>query len=197
MPDTADPSKPGGENSEPLAPDQGVGSLESHEDKRTAETDQTAHVSGASLARAHEVQEVNVRAVLRFGLALLAVLVVAHLALWWVLTPQSNRFPIPRVQLPPAAVTPATVPGPGIEAQPALDRAAALAPAYEHISSYGWVDEQAGTVHIPIDQAKQLLVQRGLPARQDGKPPDFSLPPAYRLDSEGGQVTFATPTAQP
>jgi hypothetical protein len=29
--------------------------------------------------------------------------------------------------------------------------------------SYGWVDEKAGTVRIPIERAMDLLVQRGLP----------------------------------
>jgi len=36
--------------------------------------------------------------------------------------------------------------------------------------SYGWVDEKAGTVHIPIDRAMDLLVQRGLPVRSEGAP---------------------------
>jgi hypothetical protein len=31
--------------------------------------------------------------------------------------------------------------------------------------SYGWVNEQAGTVRIPIDRAMDLLVRRGLPVR--------------------------------
>jgi hypothetical protein len=31
--------------------------------------------------------------------------------------------------------------------------------------SYGWVDENAGTVRIPIERAMDLLVQRGLPVR--------------------------------
>jgi hypothetical protein len=31
--------------------------------------------------------------------------------------------------------------------------------------SYGWVDEKAGTVHIPIERAMDLLAQRGLPIR--------------------------------
>ncbi len=31
------------------------------------------------------------------------------------------------------------------------------------LNSYGWVDEKAGVAHIPIDQAMQLIVQRGLP----------------------------------
>jgi hypothetical protein len=29
--------------------------------------------------------------------------------------------------------------------------------------SYGWVDEKAGTVRIPIDRAMDLIVERGLP----------------------------------
>jgi hypothetical protein len=34
--------------------------------------------------------------------------------------------------------------------------------------SYGWVDEKAGTVRIPIERAMDLLVQRGLPVRPQG-----------------------------
>jgi hypothetical protein len=34
--------------------------------------------------------------------------------------------------------------------------------------SYGWVDEKAGTVRIPIDRAMDLLVQRGLPVHSPG-----------------------------
>lgn len=33
----------------------------------------------------------------------------------------------------------------------------------EKLNSYGWVDQNAGVVHIPIDQAMKLIVQRGLP----------------------------------
>ena len=33
------------------------------------------------------------------------------------------------------------------------------------LSTYGWVDQKAGVVHIPIDRAMDLLSQRGLPVR--------------------------------
>ena len=33
------------------------------------------------------------------------------------------------------------------------------------LSTYGWVDQKAGTVRIPIDRAMDLLAQRGLPVR--------------------------------
>lgn len=35
----------------------------------------------------------------------------------------------------------------------------------ELLNSYGWVDEKAGIVRIPINDAKRLLLQRGLPTR--------------------------------
>ncbi len=31
------------------------------------------------------------------------------------------------------------------------------------LNSYGWVDEKAGVLHIPIERAMQLIAQRGLP----------------------------------
>jgi hypothetical protein len=35
----------------------------------------------------------------------------------------------------------------------------------ETLTTYGWVDQNAGRVRIPIDRAKALLLERGLPAR--------------------------------
>jgi len=36
------------------------------------------------------------------------------------------------------------------------------------LHSYGWVDEKAGTVRMPIERAMDLIVQRGLPVRPLG-----------------------------
>ena len=30
------------------------------------------------------------------------------------------------------------------------------------LSSYGWVDQQSGVVHIPIEEAKKLMLERGM-----------------------------------
>ena len=35
----------------------------------------------------------------------------------------------------------------------------------EALTTYGWVDQNAGVVRIPVERAKDLLLQRGLPAR--------------------------------
>jgi hypothetical protein len=34
------------------------------------------------------------------------------------------------------------------------------------LTSYGWVDQNAGLVRLPIDRAKTLLLERGLPVRE-------------------------------
>ncbi len=36
------------------------------------------------------------------------------------------------------------------------------------LSTYGWVDQKAGVVRIPIDRAMEILAQRGLPTRSGG-----------------------------
>lgn len=33
------------------------------------------------------------------------------------------------------------------------------------LGTYGWIDKEAGTVRLPIDRAKELLLQRGFPVR--------------------------------
>jgi hypothetical protein len=51
--------------------------------------------------------------------------------------------------------------------------------------SYGWVDEKTGTVHIPIDRAMDLLVQRGLPVRVQGAANAAPVPtPAGQKDKK-------------
>ena len=37
------------------------------------------------------------------------------------------------------------------------------------LKNYGWVDQKAGIVRIPVDRAIELLAKRGLPARTEEK----------------------------
>lgn len=52
------------------------------------------------------------------------------------------------------------------------------------LTTYGWIDKNAGVVRIPIDRAKQLLLERGLPARTAGAAP--TTLPAAGKDVGGG-----------
>src|SRR5271170_2558541 len=55
--------------------------------------------------------------------------------------------------------------------------------------SYGWVDEKAGTVRIPIERAMDLLAQRGLPVRPQGTASEV---PAAKMTSETAIVKAGT-----
>jgi hypothetical protein len=36
----------------------------------------------------------------------------------------------------------------------------------DKLNTYGWVDQAMGTVRLPIERAKDLVLERGLPVRQ-------------------------------
>ena len=56
-----------------------------------------------------------------------------------------------------------------------------------NLESYGWIDKTAGTVHIPIDEAIRLTLERGLPARDASAAPDEQSG-MMATDSSAGRV---------
>ena len=55
------------------------------------------------------------------------------------------------------------------------------------LESYGWESKAAGTVHIPIEEAMRLTVERGLPA-QSGDPARSSALGMMPADSSAGRT---------
>lgn len=55
-------------------------------------------------------------------------------------------------------------PLPRLQAEPEAEYRAFDAAMTRQLEGYGWVDEAAGIVHIPIEQAIELLAERGLPS---------------------------------
>jgi hypothetical protein len=58
-----------------------------------------------------------------------------------------------------------TPPAPRLEAQSGQALDPYRAAEQQRLSSYGWVDRQAGVAHMPIDRAMDLVAERGLPTR--------------------------------
>ncbi len=125
------------------------------EDKHVAEPAGTA-------SSGHETSDLKPRTILIFGIALsVTVLVCLAIANWMfqyfaaVQTASSPPLsPLAKQEAPP---------GPHLQAQAPEDLRKFRAEEETTLNSYGWVNQQAGTVRIPIDRAMQLLVQRGLP----------------------------------
>lgn len=61
--------------------------------------------------------------------------------------------------------------GPQLEVNLAGDLARLRETERTELTTYGWVDPSAGVVHIPIDHAMRLLLQRGLPDVGSGQTP--------------------------
>jgi hypothetical protein len=56
----------------------------------------------------------------------------------------------------------------------------------ETLSTYDYVDRQAGTVRIPIDRAMDLIVARGLPTRGQGTNASSAESKAYTKGTKSG-----------
>lgn len=54
-------------------------------------------------------------------------------------------------------------PEPRQQTHPAEDLAAFRAAKHDRLTTYGWVDQAHGVVHIPIDEAMKKIAERGLP----------------------------------
>lgn len=115
----------------------------------------------------HETSDVNFRGIVGFGLALVVGGVVVHLVIWAVFSFFDARearhvepeYPLAATQ---AAKTP---PEPRLQTNPRQDLRDLRDQEEQILGSYGWVDKNAGTVRIPIDEAIKLTLERGLPAR--------------------------------
>jgi hypothetical protein len=119
----------------------------------------------------HEQSDVDFRAILGFGAALVAVAVAVHLIIYALFGYFTRRE---GVQAPPeyplaAAQGRREPPEPRLQTDPRQDLTDLRAREDELLGSYGWVDKNAGLVRIPIDAAMKLTLERGLPARTEPK----------------------------
>jgi hypothetical protein len=53
-------------------------------------------------------------------------------------------------------------PAPRLQIDPRADLVALRAAEAKRLSSYGWIDRPSGVVRLPIEQATQLIAERGL-----------------------------------
>jgi hypothetical protein len=80
--------------------------------------------------------------------------------------PRLQPFPtkVQNTELPPNANTPVTD---MVEMREAQEK---------ELHSYGWIDKSKGIAHIPIEEAKKLVLQRGMPAVTAPPPPPSPAP---------------------
>ena len=58
----------------------------------------------------------------------------------------------------------------------------------EFLDGYGWMNKETGIVHIPIDDAMRVLVERGLPSRSAADGQAIETPGLMPSDASAGRV---------
>ena len=120
--------------------------------------------------RGYETRDVDFRRVLSAGFGL-AVVVAVFFVLMWVLysylldRAASSSAPAHRLAAEQARTGP---PGPRLQNDPLNEWTIFQAENQRILSTYGWVDSDAGVVRIPIDKAMELALKRGFPVRKGG-----------------------------
>ena len=119
----------------------------------------------------HEESDVNVGAILRYGAGLLAIALVVHVFLWWLMGIYERQHERALTQVYPMAAgqQDRLPPFPRLQANPQQDMRDLRAKQKALLDGYGWVDKEAGVARIPIEEAMKMIVERGLPAREAAK----------------------------
>ena len=114
----------------------------------------------------HESYEVRLGPVVLFGLGLVIMTGLVFLLMGWLFTVFSARQAARDMPPSPLAQTrPALPPEPRLQIAPAQELQQLRADEDAALHSYGWVDQTAGIVRIPIERALDLVHERGLPVR--------------------------------
>lgn len=132
--------------------------------KEHIETHEDPHTPGVG----HETRDISTRLVVIFGITLVVAAILIHFGVWLLYRfygsleakAYPRQYPMAEVGAPPLP------PAPRLQTQPREELKNMRAEEERYLHSYGWVDASRGSVHIPIDRAMQLLLQQGLPARQ-------------------------------
>jgi hypothetical protein len=155
---------------------------------------------------AHEDSDVNIRALVMSAVALAVIVVVAAVLMyglfWGVLEPKAEAGDpkLSPLALPATTMPKTTNASPyfgGASKPQLLTNEPSLLNQFrereaQQLHSYGWIDEKTGVARIPIDDAKKLLLERGVPTRPDA-PTDPRLgthaPAAFGEATSGRTIT--------
>lgn len=116
----------------------------------------------------YETRDIRVRPLLYAGVGLVLLAVAAQLGMLVLFDAFEAREKLLGASVRPLAsqLRPGTPPEPRLQTSPLSDLQALRAWEDRVLTTYAWVDRGAGVVRIPVQRAKDLVLERGLPARR-------------------------------
>jgi hypothetical protein len=119
----------------------------------------------------HEERDVNIRLITLSGLGLLVLLGGSLILVAWLWRAFEPEPPEVSAWSSPSTEAQPLPPQPRLQASPAQDWRDMRASEDGQLHAYGWVDQDAGVVHIPIDHAIELLTTKGMPTWHEEQAP--------------------------
>lgn len=116
----------------------------------------------------YESRDINVRMVVCFAIGLVVSAIIVHFAIAWLHEDFALQYPSPHPASRIVMDARMIAPEPRLQVNPAVDLKKFQAEEDSRLNSYGWVDQRAGVIRIPIQRAMDLIAQRGLPTRGPG-----------------------------
>jgi hypothetical protein len=150
---------------------------------RTAD-DEYLPVEGSS----YEHTDANIWAIAKFGLWLAVTALIVHVGMGLMYALLIERATETTEQRYPLANgNDAKLPAePRLQQYPHLEMQTYAESQRQRLESYGWIDKEQNRVHIPIEDAMRLTVERGLPARAED--PGAAQPGMIASDPSAGRV---------
>lgn len=135
--------------------------------------------------RPYETQDVELSPTLKFGVILAVAVIFSFLIsipiYWWIVPERPPTVASER----PEAMQRVLPPEPRLQADPVKDWKEFAAQEEAKINTYKWVDLNTGKAQIPVERAKELAIEKGLPqSTVAGSPPQ----PANQSPNQGGDA---------
>jgi hypothetical protein len=116
----------------------------------------------------HESSDVSIAHLLQFGAGLAVLTAFTFLSIGWMFSYLEKGMARSDVQPSGLSDVEQHPPEPRLQIDPTQELKRLVEMEASLLNSYGWVDSQAGVVRIPIERAIQLLLEKGLPSREEG-----------------------------
>lgn len=151
----------------------------------------------------HEHRDIDVKMVVGSIVVLVVVVLVSQVLMWALFGLFERQAVASDPQVSPLAAPPADMPkttrespffNPGVGGPPLMtNEPMGLSRQHDEeqkrLRGYGWVNQAGGVAYMPIEEAKKLIRERGLPVREgQAVPPDLGTRAPTRGEASGGRM---------
>jgi hypothetical protein len=127
----------------------------------------------------YETKDANVGGAFNFLVILSAILLSTALLCWGLFRFLSSQDTAGR-NVSPFAETRQLPPSPQLQVNPRQEWVKYHEEQEHSLETYAWEDKTAGTVRVPIEQAMEILVKKGMPVQGEPVPAEKTPPTAAK-----------------